>query len=45
MQVNDDFAADRVDIVAAFMEEHPRHRRQCARVVFSCEDILEESVS
>ena len=37
MQVNDDFAADRVDIVAAFMEEHLRHRRQCARVVFSCE--------
>jgi len=32
MQVNDDFTADPVDIVATFMAQRPRHRRQCARV-------------
>ena len=32
MQVNNDLAADPIDIVATFAAQRPRHRRGCARV-------------
>jgi hypothetical protein len=34
MKVNDNLAADPIDVVATFAAQRPRHRRECARVGF-----------